>query len=68
MQAHALVLLLPADLCAQRAAGRELHEGGLTGGRAGGFSKQASTALRKNLPSLDEGFSSIAVRALSKAG
>ena len=66
MQAHAVVLDLPAKLCANRATNRVDHEGGLTGPKA----KQAVYRMGSQLakagpPQASEGLSSVMVRIRS---
>ena len=66
MQAHAVVLDLPAKLCANRATKRVDHEGGLDGHKA----KQAVYRMGSQLanagpPRASEGLSSVMVRLCS---
>lgn len=66
MQAHAVVLDLPAKLCANRATNRVDHEGGLDGPKA----KQAVYRMGSQLakagpPQASEGLSSVMVRLRS---
>lgn len=63
VQTHALVLDLPAKLCAERAAARVDHEGGLDGPGA----KSAVYRLKSQLdkagrPEASEGLTSVMVR------
>lgn len=63
MQAHAVMLDLPANICAQQAAGRVDHEGGLQGPQALRMSNTMSAKLRREgPPSKAEGFKSVIVR------
>lgn len=64
LQVHAIVLDLPAKVCARQAMGREQHEGGVQGAEAERISYSVVSRLHKEgLPAKAEGFSSITVRA-----
>eukprot|EP00850_Spirogloea_muscicola_P000964 SM000003S11209 [mRNA] locus=s3:1554112:1555063:- [translate_table: standard] len=58
-EAHAVFLDLPAQLCIERVAARQDHEGGLQG--AGGARVVRQQLGSKELPRLAEGFSRISV-------
>jgi len=63
-QVHAVILDLPAQLCANRAAGRVDHEGGLDGPGAKSAVYRLATQLAKaGRPQASEGLSSIMVRS-----
>jgi aprataxin len=57
VEAHGVVLNLPASLCIQRASKRVGHEGGVTGENAGSVINRFIST--RQLPSLSEGFSRI---------
>lgn len=58
IEAHGVVLDLPASVCIHRASKRKDHEGGLNTGNAGSIINRFSST--RQLPSLSEGFSRIA--------
>lgn len=63
LQAHTVVLSLPAKLCAQRAADRIGHEGNVEGEEAKQVVGMMSGRFRKDgVPGRQEGLASIIVR------
>lgn len=65
LQAHALVLDMPASLCAEQAVGRQQHEGGVQGEEAARISHSVAARLRREgPPSRAEGLSSVIVSSL----
>ena len=63
LQAHAVVLDIPAALCAEQAVARVQHEGGVEGKEAARISYSAASRLQKEgPPTKAEGLSSILVR------
>lgn len=62
MQAHAIVLDLPTQLCANRAAARVDHEGGLDGpGAKSAVYRLGSQLVKAGRPQTSEGLSSVMV-------
>ena len=66
MQAHALVLNLPAAMCAAQASGRSGHEGGVEGPGAQQVSFSVCARLKREGPpsARAEGFQSVIVRTI----
>ena len=68
MQAHALVLNLPAAICAAQASGRSGHEGGVEGPGAQQVSFSVCARLKREGPpsARAEGFQSVIVRTIPR--
>lgn len=69
LQAHAVVLDVPASLCAAQAVARQQHEGGVQGEEAARISFSVSSTLRREgPPSKSEGLLSVLVGQIFTRG
>ncbi len=68
LQAHAVVLDMPAALCAEQAVGRQQHEGGVEGEEAARISHSVATRMRnEGPPAKAEGLCSVIVSCRNAA-